>query len=165
MPELIEFYWDRHRIYRGAILLLMLGSPGVLLTTMEGIDATCLGLAWVAGFLTLAAVVYSRSFDSLPVITISTDGLHDRRISTKPIPWVRITCIEEFDAENVSFVGLGIDDPKAALADAKLLVRLIAPLHRLLGFPTVTINTSLLNTDDHTLIAAIERFQPALLQQ
>ena len=72
--------------------------------------------------------------------------------------------MEEFDAENVSFVGLDFDDPKVALAHAKLLVRLIAPVHWLLGFPAVTINTSLLDASDNASVAAIQRFQPTLLQ-
>jgi hypothetical protein len=164
MPEAVEFHWEKRRIYRGAVILLAIGFPGVLLATMEGVDAKSLGLAWTAGFVALAAGVYSRSFKSGPVITISANGLHDRRISAESIPWVRIARMEEFDAENVSFVGLDFDDPKVALAHAKLLVRLIAPVHRLLGFPAVTINTSLLDASDNALIAAIQRFQPTLLQ-
>ena len=164
MPEAVEFHWEKRRIYRGAVILLAIGFPGVLQATMEGVDAKSLGLAWTAGFVALAAGVYSRSFKSGPVITISANGLHDRRISAESIPWVRIARMEEFDAENVSFVGLDFDDPKVALAHAKLLVRLIAPVYRLLGFPAVTINTSLLDASDNALVAAIQRFQPTLLQ-
>jgi hypothetical protein len=129
-----------------------------------GVDAKSLGLAWTAGFVALAAGVYSRSFKSRPVIAISANVLHDRRISAESIPWVRIARMEEFDAENVSFVGLDFDDPKVALAHAKLLVRLIAPVHWLLGFPALTINTSLLDASDNASVAAIQRFQPTLLQ-
>ena len=55
MPEAVEFHWEKRRIYRGAVILLAIGFPGVLLATMEGVDAKSLGLAWTAGFVALAA--------------------------------------------------------------------------------------------------------------
>ena len=164
MPEVIELHWDKQRIYRGAIFLLTIGAPGLFLATMEDVDAKSLGLAWALAFFALAAAVYGRSFNIEPVITISTHGVHDRRISAEPIPWARIARVEGFDAENVTFVGVDFDDPKFALAHAKPLVRLIAPVHRLFGFPSVTINTSLLDADDAALVTAIELFRPTLLQ-
>ena len=81
MPEVIELHWDKQRIYRGAIVLLTIGAPGLFLATMEGVDAKSLGLAWALAFFALAAAVYGRSFNIEPVITISTHGVHDRRIS------------------------------------------------------------------------------------
>jgi hypothetical protein len=88
MPEVVELHWDKQRISRGAIVLLTIGAPGLFLATTEGVDAKSLGLAWALAFVALAAAVYGRSFNIEPVITISTHGVHDRRISAEPIPWV-----------------------------------------------------------------------------
>ena len=38
MPEVIELHWDKQRIYRGAIVLLTIGAPGLFLATMEGVE-------------------------------------------------------------------------------------------------------------------------------
>ena len=54
MPEMVELHWDKQRIYRGAIVLLAIGAPGLFLATMEGVDAKSLGLAWALAFVALA---------------------------------------------------------------------------------------------------------------
>ena len=165
MGGAVNFRWDKRRTRRGTLLLLAIGAPGLLLAFQDGVDAKVLGLAWSAAFALLAAAVYSRGARTEPVVTVSDEGIHDRRISAAPITWDRIAHIEGFEAENVTFVGLDFHDAKAALVDAKLLVRAIAPMHRLFGFPAVSINTSLLDGSDADLIAAIGEFHPTLLRR
>jgi hypothetical protein len=163
MGDAIHFHWDKHRTWRGMVLLLALGAPGLLLAFQDGVDAKLLGLVWSAAFGFLAAAVYRCGAKTEPVVTVSEEGIHDKRVSATPIPWDRIARIEGFEAENVTFVGLDFHDPKVALADSKPLVRVVAPIHRLFRFPAVSINTSLLDGGDADLIAAIKKFRPSLL--
>jgi hypothetical protein len=165
MAETANFFWDKRRIRRGAVLLLAIGAGGLLMLLSDGLDAKILGVAWAAAFAILAAAVYSRGYSDAPVVTVSDAGLHDRRISKSPIAWSSIAHVEGFDAEHVPFIGVDFHDAGKALRDAKPLVRLIAPMHRLLRFPAVSINTSLLDVSDEDLIAAIQRFRPDLSQQ
>ncbi len=165
MSDAVHFHWDKRRTRRGTALLLAIGAPGLLLAFQDGVDAKVLGLAWSAAFALLAAAVHSRGARTEPVVTVSDEGVHDRRISAAPIAWDRIAHIEGFEAENVTFVGLDFHDAKVALADAKPLVRAMAPIHRLFEFPAVSINTSLLDGSDADVIAAIEKFHPGLLQR
>jgi hypothetical protein len=160
----MHFHWDKRRTWRGTVLLSALGAPGLLLAFQDGADAKLLGLVWSAAFGFLAAAVYSRAADTEPVVTVSGEGIRDKRVSATPFAWDRIARIEGFEAENVTFVGLDFHDAKLTLADAKLLVRIIAPIHRLFRFPAVSINTSLLDGSDADLMAAIKKFRPSLIQ-
>ena len=164
MGDAVLFHWDKRRTWRGATLLLVLGAPGLLLAFQDGVDAKLLGFAWTVAFALLAVAVYSRGARTEPVVTVSDEGVHDIRVSATPIAWDRIARIEGFEAENVTFVGLDFHDAKLTLADAKLLVRIIAPIHRLFRFPAVSINTSLLDGSDADLMAAIKKFRPSLIQ-
>lgn len=161
--DAVDFHWDKRRTRRGALLLAVLGLAGLALVGLDGIDAKALGIGWFVSFAALSSAVLSRGTKSAPVLTISPEGVHDRRISTAPITWEKIARIEGFEAETVTFVGLDFLDARSTLADAKPLVRVFAPLHRLLGFPAVSLNTSLLDGGDRDVIAAIERFRPSLV--
>lgn len=163
MGDAVEFHWDEQRTRRSTVLLCALGAPGLLLTLVDGIEPKILGLSWSAAFCIFAYVVYSRGSRKEPVVTVSAEGIHDRRISPAPIAWKHIARIEEFEAENVPFVGIDFVDSKAALADGNLMVRIIAPVQRLLGFPAVSINTSLLDGSDADVADAVRRFRPALV--
>jgi hypothetical protein len=164
-PAEVHFYWDRRRTRRGAALLIAIAAAGSSLMLIDDVDAKVLGLAWGIAFAALAGVVYSRGSKRQPIVTISTRGILDRRISAEPIQWDSVARIVAFEAENVPFVGIDFHDAKAALGTAKPLVRMIAPMHRLLGFPAVSINTSLLDASDEDLIRAVETIRPALVQR
>jgi hypothetical protein len=165
MSEAVHFCWDKRRTRRSAALLLAIGACGLLIVLSDGLDAKILGVTWATAFAILAAAVYSRGYSDAPVVSVSEAGLHDRRISKLPIAWSSIAHVGGFDAENVPFIGVDFHDPGEALGGAKPLVRLIAPIHRRLRFPAVSINTSLLDGSDEDLIAAIQRFRPGLSQQ
>jgi hypothetical protein len=79
MGGAVHFHWDKRRTRRGTVLLLVLGAPGLLLTFQEGVDAKLLGFVWAATFALLAAAVYSRGARTEPVVTVSDEGVHDRR--------------------------------------------------------------------------------------
>ena len=164
MSDAIHFYWDRRRTRRGAIVLLTIGAAGLLLLFQDGSDAKALGAFWLAAFTLFAAAVDRRGNRGEPVVTVSDAGIHDRRVSAALIAWEAISRIGGFEAENVHFIGLDFHNPAAALADAKPLVRFIAPAHRLLQFPSVSINTSLLDGSDGDLLAAIREFRPRLVE-
>lgn len=165
MPADVHFYWNRRRTRRGATLLIAIAVAGSSLMLIDDVDAKVLGFAWGLSFAALAGAVYSRGSKVQPVVTISTFGILDRRISAEPIHWDSIARIVAFEAENVPFVGLDFHDAKATLATAKPLVRMMAPLHRLLGFPAVSINTSLLDARDEDLLRSVEAIRPALVQR
>jgi len=164
MTEAAHFFWDKRRTRRGAMVLLAIGAAGLLLVLNDGLEAKILGVIWSIAFAILAAAVHSRGHSDAPVVTVSEAGLHDRRISRAPIAWSSIAHIEGFDAEHVPFIGIDFHDARKALTGAKPLVRFTAPLHRLLRFPAVSINTSLLDGTDEDVIRAIARFRPALLR-
>ena len=79
------------------------------------------------------------------------------------IPWVAISGVEAIDAEHVAFIGLEFHDPKAALSSARPMMRLMAPLHRLLRFPSASLQMSLLDGSGEDLLAAIRQFRPGLV--
>ena len=165
MGESIEFRWDRRRLATGAVAFAVIGALGVVMLLQPDWGMKALGLAWMAAFGYGAVHMLSLRADRQPVVTISATGLRDRRIKPTPISWAAIANFEEFEAENVPFVGLTFHDRKAALADARPLVRIFAPLHRLIGFPEVSISTALLDGTDAELVAAIARCTAAAQQK
>lgn len=140
-------------------MLLGIGVCSLPLVFAGDVDGKILGIAWTTAFALLARTVFNRGSDRTAVITISASGFHDKRVSKLPIPWAEILHAELFEAEQIPFLGFDLRDRRAVLRNTKLLVRFVAPLHRLLGFPAISINTSLLDGTDEEVMAAIERFR------
>jgi len=159
MGDQVDFYWDRRRTRRGALVLLAIGVCGLPLILAGDVDGMVLGIGWAAALTLLAGMVFKRGSDRRPVITISEDGFLDRRVSRRAIPWTEIVRPEIFEAEQFPFLGFDLRNRGRALKDSKPLVRIVAPFHRLLGLPAISINTSLLNCSDEDVMAPIDRFQ------
>lgn len=157
MSESIEFRWDRRRLAAGAVAFAVIGALGVVMLLQPDAGMKVLGLAWIAAFAYGAVHMLRLRADREPVVTVSAAGLRDKRIKRSPIAWSAISHSEGFEAENVPFVGLTFHDRKAVLADARPLVRIFAPLHRLVGFPEVSVSMALLDGTDAELLAAISR--------
>ena len=161
MDDVVQFRWDKRRLNWFIGLFAMIGVPGLLLFGAADIGAKTFGLVWAAlagiGIFALAR----RKRISEPVIEISSQGIFDRRIANAVLPWRAISNFEEFEAEHVPFVGLDFHDARKALADAKPIVRLNAPLHKLFRFPAVSIQMGLLDGTEADLLAAIRHFRPA----
>ena len=155
-----EFRWNPQPLKWIAGLLVLVSGLGFVMTDESGSRSDPLGLLWTAAFLWCAWRVYSRVWDRDPVVTVSAAGLFDRRIRRDVMAWSTIAQIEPFEAESTPFIGIEFHDPKAALADAKAMFRLSAPLQRLMRLPSASMQMSLLDGSGDELIAAIERFAP-----
>ncbi len=98
-----------------------------------------------------------------PVVSVDGEGLHDRRIAGERFRWDEISAVEAYEAENLTWVGLDFKEPAASLAKTGWLVRLSAPLHRLLRFPRVSISMALLDGSSDDLISAVRARRPDLV--
>ena len=157
-----HFRWNARGITRATSLAALIGAPGLLLLRDPDFAVKVLGVVWAAPFAVLALALLKRRHDRDPVVTVSAEGLRDRRISDQTFAWAAISRVEGFDAENVAFVGLEFHNPKTELRTAKWHWRLFAPMHRLLRFPSITLQMSLLDGSDADVLAAIARFRPDL---
>lgn len=162
MEDAVQFRWDPRRLNWFTGLLALIGAPGVLLLGVADPGAKVFGAGWAAMFCAGCFALIKRRSDRDAVVTVSNIGIFDRRISSAVIPWSAVSRVEGFEAENVPFTGLDFHDAKTALAAAKLIVRLFAPLHSLMRFPAVSINMNLLDGTGADLHAAISRFRSEL---
>ncbi len=163
LPNSVEFRWSKPKLIRMAGLLLCIGALGFLMLGEDGLDVQALGLAWMMSFAWGAWSVLRRRSDLEPVVVVSAEGLRDRRIKDGAVPWAAISSVETMDAEHVPFVGLEFHDPAHVLADAKFLMRVCAPVNRLLRFPSASAQMSLLDGSGEDLIEAIRAFRPDLI--
>jgi hypothetical protein len=145
-----------------SLLMLALSMLGAVLLTQVQFETKAIGAAWILAYAFLAWKVWKRRSETAPVVTISDYGVFDRRLSAAPLPWNAISRVEGMEVEHVFFVGLNFYDARAALKAARPIVRRMAPAHRLLGFPDVSISVSLLERSDADLVAAIASFRPEL---
>lgn len=155
----VEFRWDPARLKWSAGLLVAIGLSGLLLLGETDASVRVLGAVWAIVFAIGAWRVLRHIGDREPVVSVSAEGLRDRRIMDGVIPWASISNIENIDAEHVPFAGLEFHESKAVLANAKLMVRVTALLNRLLRFPDATLQMSLLDGNDEELHAAIRRYR------
>lgn len=162
MQEAIEFRWDSRRLNWYTGLMALVAAPSLLLLFQPGADVKTLGIAWASACALAAIALQKRKRVSLPVVTVSEQGIFDRRVSETAFAWNAITSVEGFDAEHVQFVGLEFQNPGAALAHCKPLIRIFAPLHRLFKYPSVSINMGLLDGSDADLLQAVCHFRPEL---
>ena len=161
--DAIEFRWYPPQLKWLAGLLLVIGVLGLVMLREEDAGVKALGAIWTVLFAWGACCLLRRVFDRQPVVTVSAAGLMDRRIMDAVIPWAAILRVDAFDAEHVPFIGLEFHDPKAALSSARPMVRSMAPLHRLLRFPSASLQMSLLDGSGEDLLAAIRQFRPDLV--
>lgn len=153
----VSFCWSRGALLATAALMAGIGALGLLMLLQPESMVRAAGLAWFCAFALFAGLLLARLADTKPVVTISAAGIHDRRISEAPIPWHALADVQGFEVENSSFVGLNFHDPRTALAGAKTVQRLFAPLHPLFGLPAVSISMMLLDGGDDDLLAAMAK--------
>lgn len=158
--EVVAFRWKRGPIGFSAAMLGLASVAGLLIASEGGPARTLQGLAWTAFFAWAAWRVARRLKDQEPVVTISQEGLRDRRIREAVIPWSAISAIEPFEAESTPFIGIEFHDPGAIMPTARPMMRYAAPLQRLMRFPTTSMQMSLLDGSGEDVLAAIDRFAP-----
>lgn len=163
--DTIEFRWQPSRLRWFAVLVGFVALIAVPMLAEDDIGAKAVGVAWLAACAFAARALLRRGSDREPVVAVSAAGLRDRRIRDAVIPWAEIAGAEALEAEHVPFVGLEFHDPKAVLAAARPLVRWMAPLHRLIRFPSVSLSMGLLDGTDADLLAAIRRHAPRVVRR
>ncbi len=159
MTEAVDFRWHARSIRWIELLLVVPLALGVLMMLS---DAAALGAVWVAVFAALIARLEHHARSRAVVITVDSKGLFDRRMTVAPLAWPDIAGIEEFEAEHMRYVGVELRDPAAATSRLRWLPWTARPLHRIFGFPALSISTSLLDGTTDDLLAAIQRLRPGL---
>src|SRR5436190_10994265 len=102
----VQFRWDRQALFRGAVVLAIIGALGIAVAPLGDAGMWLLGLAWASAFGYGAVHMWRLRSEREPVITINATGLRDRRIGVALIPWDAITHVEGFEAEGIPYVGL-----------------------------------------------------------
>lgn len=157
-----RFYWSRRKVGYIAALLLVALAVGGLIIAYGDEGARMIGIAWVAGFAWLIALLWRRSRSADPVVIVDAAGLSDKRILYRPIPWRDIARLETLTIEEVAFVGVVLRDEAAYLNDVRWMVRATRWANRLFGFPLITISMHTLDGSNDDLIAAIAAYRPDL---
>lgn len=160
MTETVEIFWSRRAILRIGILNAGVGALGVPLLLVDDGGTRLLGGAWLGAFGLLLLALLRKLGDCEAVIRIDRNGLFDRRATRAPIDWSAIAGAELLEVEHMPYIGIAFHDPQGALRQARLMVRLMAPVHGLFRMPALTMSTSLLDAGPETLLDAIARFTP-----
>ena len=159
----VHFHWSGSSLKLCAGFVAFLFALGLPMLVSDELDIRLAGIGWMILFAWLMRMFWKRLQQKDPVITVDALGLLDRRMACEAFLWNEIARIEAFEAENTHWVGLEFADPKRSLSKTNGLVRACAPLQRLMGFPRVSISTSLLDGSTHDLLAAIRSFRPELI--
>jgi hypothetical protein len=159
----VHFRWNRAALRLHIVLAAAISALGLPMMIYGDVGARIFGALWIAAFATLILALAKRLGDTRPVVTVDAAGLHDRRIASEGFRWDKISAIEAYEAENLTWVGVEFNEPEVSLAKTGWLVRLSAPLHRLFRFPRVSISMVLLDGSTGDLIAAIRSLRPDLV--
>lgn len=117
-------------------------------------------IGWLAiiFFGACAVALVRRVFSGGVAITIDNYGIHDRRISSRPIRWDDIEQIGSYAVSGNKFVGFALRDPERAALSP--YARITAGMNRsMTGFP-YAIGATGTDTSHAQILAAIEHFAP-----
>ena len=125
----------------GAVLYLVLGVAGLLIF-VPGVGR----LGW--------QLVQRR-----PIVEIGPDGILDRRLSSRPIPWTAVRGVRHTAVQRQRFVTLDLAPGAAGTLITGRVNRVMHRLNQRSGFPGVHLSTVGLSCTASELAAAIERYR------
>lgn len=159
-----SFYYGRVGTISIAVMLVFIAAIGAIgLLAQATFWLGALGVGWAAAFVALAVYCVRLGSKTHPVVSVSPAGLHDRRLTSTPLPWSAIQSVAaQSTAQGMTSVGLYLND-SAALDGAKFAVRASAWMSALTGAAPVTISMTLLDGSDDDLLAAIAQQRPELV--
>lgn len=160
----VLFYWCRSSLKLALVFVTGLVLVGLPALASDALDMRMFGVALIVGFAWLANALAGRMRSTDPVVSVDDAGIFDRRIATAPFGWGEIRSVEAFEAESTHWVGFEFIDRRHSLAKTSRLVRVCAPLQRLMRFPSVSISMALLDGSTGDLIAAIRAHRPDLIR-
>lgn len=146
-------------------------AVGLALAALAGVVVS-LGqpLVWpvmlaAAGFLGVWAVdLGQRLVDREPVLTISAQGIADRRIGPHTMPWAEIQEIYVFRARSQMLLAVVVEDPRRYLAPPLWGDRYSLWVNRMLSLPVFSTPLMSLEGGTGAILAALTRHLPANLQ-
>ena len=103
----------------------------------------------------------ARLFWRGPVLIVSKEGVRDRRIGPKTIPWARVRQVYVFKARSQAFLAVVTDAPADFAAPPGPLERLSLWVNDTLRLPRFSLSLLGLDASQRTIMLALRRFMPA----
>lgn len=113
------------------------------------------GLMLLVVFGALFVMARGRFADPAPVITITAQAFHDRRLGD-PIPWTEVRSLARHKPGNRIFLQIGVDDPGRWLTAAGLMARPMQVLNPRMGFTALASRLDGLDVPQDRLAEAAE---------
>lgn len=113
-----------------------------------------------AGFFGLTLVTWLADLSIRgPVLVIDRDGLWDKRMSRRPIPWTEIRDAYIRKVKYTRFINLDLVDPKPYLPSPLSFRGLLARLNPMMGYSAMTIATLPLTGSAQEVLSTIEGYR------
>jgi hypothetical protein len=157
----------RTLVIRGSPSKLLFGlGMGVLMTAlsvavifMPGTRPKLVGYVGIAFFgLGTVVVFWCLLTASRPVITISPEGIHDRRIASAVIPWTAVTGISTWQYRGQKMMVLTINPEIEERLGLTAQARWSRLPNRMLGIKGFPVPASGLTIDDETLLRTTQEY-------
>ncbi len=163
MADTIEFRWDKGRVRRLVIAVVIVAALGLVLLLQDDWDVKALGAAWIAALLSLAIALSRRAQTSDPVVVVDARGIFDSRLSDQVIPWEDIREVEALEVENLTFVGIELESDAGIVGKLRPMHRMMRWPNRILRFPALSIAMHALDGTNSDLLAAVAQFRADLI--
>ncbi|MFK8035317.1 MAG: hypothetical protein AB8B94_14340 [Hyphomicrobiales bacterium] len=118
---------------------------------------------WVlfAAFAGISAVIAMHVFDKRPVLTVTSDGIHDRRVSRHMIRWDEMINYRMQDTSNIPTLGVWLSEAAEKKSGvypwSKIYKNQHGPFGKTKGFRIWAHRT---RADGHEFAHAVQRFAP-----
>jgi hypothetical protein len=165
MPELpMAIRYSRGTVIGWHVFILAFLGAGVVLAVAgllmgpggaAGLGLAVPGIALVAAFGALLLRARRSFGDPVPLITISEDAYHDRRLGD-PIPWAAIRSLRRHKPGRRLFLQIEVDDPARYLGNAGFMARPMQRLNPAMGFAAVVSRLDGLTVPQGDIAAAAE---------
>jgi hypothetical protein len=160
--ETAAFFYSRLKTAAlAAILAVLTLFPLAAALSGEAGFGFALLFSMTAGFFGVWLVaVLARLFWRGPVLIVSREGILDRRIGTRIIPWARVSQIYVFRARSQVYVAVVPDDPEDFIDPPGRFERLSLWASDALRLPRFSLSLMGLDATQRTIMMAFRRHMP-----
>lgn len=160
-----EFGYSRRKLANGlagAVAFVATTLAVTLFAIAAGLPVWAVAppMALIAVFFGIAAVTYARRFSGTePVLTIDDNGVYDRRLGPRPVPWEAVTRLETVRVWGHDVLELKVSEPQRYLAPPATVTRILTPIHRLMGLSPLLVSPGDLEASFGDVLFAVRRFR------
>lgn len=152
-------------VFVAVLTVLTLVPLAAALSGQAGFGFALLFGMTAAFFAVWLAAMLARFLWRGPVLVISPEGVLDRRIGPKTIPWERITQIYVFRARSQVYIAVLPDDPEDFVHPPGRFERLSLWAADALKLPRFSISMMGLDASQRSIMKALRRHMPAGIYQ